>query len=123
MKSTKFPSKLDSRRGHGSSAEKNRGERIIFRLSAEEKAGLTEKAARRGLTLSRYCRDAAMRRNIPDHSPETRQYLRDLTGMANNLNQLARHVNTIRGVDAWALDALRFLADEVRNAKLLVLNI
>ena len=63
-----------------------------------------------------------MRRKIPDHSPQTRQWLRDLVGMKNNINQIARHTNTIKGFDGWAEDALQFIASEVDKAKNILTN-
>ena len=37
--------------------------------------------------------------------------------MKNNINQIARHTNTIKGFDGWAEDALQFIASEVDKAK------
>lgn len=81
-----------------------------------------KKAKDRGLKLSLLCRLIVMRRKIPDHLPQTRQWLRDLIGMKNNINQIARHTNTIKGFDGWAEDALRFIASEVDKAKNILTN-
>lgn len=97
-------------------------ERITFRLSSAERNQLVKKAKERGLKLSQLCRLIVMRRKIPDHSPQTRQWLRDLIGMKNNINQIARHTNTIKGFDGWAEDALRFIASEVDKAKTILTN-
>lgn len=102
--------------------EENMTERITFRLTSAEKNQLTLKAQERGLKLSLLCRLIVMRRKIPDHSPQTRRWLRDLVGMQNNINQLAHYTNTIKGIDDWVLDALRFIISEVNKAKNILTN-
>lgn len=97
-------------------------ERITFRLTSAEKNQLTLKAQERGLKLSLLCRLIVMRRKIPDHSHQTRRWLRDLVGMQNNINQMAHYANTIKGIDDWVLDALRFIISEVNKAKNILTN-
>lgn len=116
------PSALRNSRRKPDNTEKNLTERITFRLSSAERNQLVKKAKERGLKLSQLCRLIVMRRKIPDHSPQTRQWLRDLIGMKNNINQIARHTNTIKGFDGWAEDALRFIASEVDKAKTILTN-
>lgn len=58
-----------------------------------------------------------MRRKIPDRSPETCQWLRDIIGMKDNLNQKARHVNTQKQCDQWTIDARKYIATELSKAK------
>ena len=100
------PSALQNNRLRNNNQEENLTERITFRLTSVERNQLVKKAKDRGLKLSLLCRLIVMRRKIPDHSPQTRQWLRDLIGMKNNINQIARHTNTIKGFDGWAEDAL-----------------
>jgi hypothetical protein len=95
----------------------NLSERITFRLSRSEREALEAKASERGIKLSHLCRLIVMRRKIPDRSLETRQWLRDIIGMNNNLNQIARHVNTQKQCDQWAIDALKYIATELSKAK------
>lgn len=95
----------------------NLSERITFRLSRSERETLEAKANERGIKLSHLCRLIVMRRRIPDRSPETRQWLRDIIGMKNNLNQIAHHVNTQKQCDQWAIDALKYIATELSKAK------
>lgn len=102
--------------------EENMTERITFRLTSAEKNQLTLKAQERGLKLSLLCRLIVMRRKIPDHSHQTRRWLRDLVGMQNNINQMAHYANTIKGIDDWVLDALRFIISEVNKAKNILTN-
>ena len=118
----KKPSVLQNSRRKNNSQEENLTERITFRLTSAEKNQLIAKANERGLKLSLLCRLIVMRRKIPDHSPQTSQWLRDLIGMKNNINQIARHTNTIKGFDGWAEDALQFIASEVDKAKNILTN-
>ena len=110
------PSALQSRRKHNNSDE-NLSERITFRLSPIERKSLEEKAKERGLKLSLLCRLIVMRRKIPDRSPQTLQWFHDLVRMQNNLNQIAHHLNITKESDQWAIDAIRFIAEEVKKAK------
>ncbi len=112
----KKPSALQNRR-KSNNPEENLTERITFRLTSAEKNLLALKAQERGLKLSLLCRLIVMRRKIPDHSPQTRQWLRDLVGMKNNLNQMAHYANTIKDIDDWVKDALQFITSEVNKAK------
>ena len=112
----KNPSALQNRR-KPNNPEENLTERITFRLTSAEKDQLTLKAQERGLKLSLLCRLIVIRRKIPDHSPQTRQWLRDLVGMKNNLNQMAHYANTIKDIDDWVKDALQFITWEVNKAK------
>ena len=110
------PSALQGRRKHNNSDE-NLSERITFRLSPIERKSLEEKANERGLKLSLLCRLIVMRRKIPDRSPQTLQWFRDLVGMQNNLNQIAHHLNITKESDQWAIEAIGFIAEEVKKAK------
>ena len=110
------PSALQGRRKHNNSDE-NLSERITFRLSPIERKSLEEKAKERGLKLSLLCRLIVMRRKIPHRSPQTLQWFRDLVGMQNNLNQIAHHLNITKESDQWAIEAIRFIAEEVKKAK------
>lgn len=112
----KKPSALQNRQKI-SNPKDNLTERVTFRLSATEKKALEIKASERGIGLSHLCRLVMMRRRIPDRSEETRRWLRDITGISNNLNQIARHMNTMKESDRWALDAIAFIASEVRKTK------
>jgi len=48
---------------------------------------------------------------------KTRQWLRDIIGMKNNLNQIARYVNVQKQCNQWAIDALKYIATELTKAK------
>lgn len=110
------PSALQGRHKHNN-PEDNLTERITFRLTPIERKTLETKAKERGLKLSLLCRLIIMRRKIPDRSPQTLQWFRNLVGMQNNLNQIAHHLNITKESDQWAIEAIRFIADEVKKAK------
>ena len=110
------PSALQGKR-KSTNPEENLTERITFRLSPIERKSLEDKAKERGLKLSLLCRLIVMRRKIPDRSPQTLQWFRDLVGMQNNLNQIAHHLNTTKESDQWAIEAIHFIAEEVKKAK------
>ncbi len=110
------PSALQGKR-KSANPEDNLTERITFRLTPQERKTLETKAKERGLKLSLLCRLIVMRRKIPDHSPQTLQWIRDLIGEQNNINQIAHHLNTTKESDRWALEAIHFIADEVKQAK------
>ena len=113
----KKPSALRNSRRKPDNPEDNLTERITFRLTSTEKNQLTMKAKERGIKLSLLCRLIVMRRRIPDRSPQTLQWFRDLVGMKNNLNQIAHHLNTTKEPDPWAIEAMRFIASEIDEAK------
>ena len=110
------PSALQGRRKHHNPDE-ILSERITFRLSSVERNSLEEKAKERGLKLSLLCRLIVMRRKIPDRSPQALQWFRDFVGMQNNLNQIAHHLNITKESDQWAIEAIRFIAEEIKKAK------
>lgn len=110
------PSALRGKR-KSNNPEDNLTERITFRLTPQERKTLETKAKERGLKLSLLCRLIVMRRKIPDRSPQTLQWIRVLIGEQNNLNQIAHHMNITKEADRWALEAIHFIADEVKQAK------
>ena len=113
----KKPSSLRNSRRKPNNPEENMTERITFRLTPAEKNQLAMKAKERGLKLSLLCRLIVMRRVIPDHSPQTLHWLRDLAGMKNNLNQIAHYAHTVKGCDDRVANALIFMATEMTRAK------
>lgn len=113
----KQPSALLRSKRKPNNRVENLSEPITFRLSRTERETLEAKANERGINLSHLCRLIVMRRRIPDRSPETRQWLRDIIGMKNNLNQIACHVNTQKQCDQWAIDALKYIATGLSKVK------
>lgn len=65
-----------------------------------------------GVTLGEYIRNTAINGNITARlTPEDVKLIRSLSGMANNLNQLAKNANTF-GYAAVS-ESLSELADEI----------
>lgn len=118
----KKPSALRNSRRKPNNPEENMTERITFRLTSAEKNQLAMKAQERGLKLSLLCRLIVMRRKIPDRSPQTLQWLRELAGMKNNLNQIAHYAHTVKGCDDHVANALNFIASEMNRAKNILTN-
>lgn len=94
--------------------------KLAVRLTTQEKDCLDSKAASRGITTSQLCRAILMRRKIPDRSLETRDYLRAIIGMKNNLNQLAHIANTAGFIDAQVKEGIQYLTCEIQQAKILL---
>jgi len=71
-----------------------RSYRIGLRFSMAEKVSLKQKAERAGLTPSEYIRQASLKgRIIPAPGAEELKAYRELTGIANNLNQLTKEAH------------------------------
>lgn len=113
----KQPSALQRGKRKENNPVENLSERITFRLSHNERETLEAKANERSIKLGHICRLIVMRCRIPDRSPETRQWLCDIIAMKTNLNQIARHVNSQKQCDQWAIDALKYIATELSKAK------
>jgi hypothetical protein len=65
--------------------------KICIRYSRHEHFIVREKAANAGLRLSAYLRKVSLETKIiPRLTEEERQFTRQLIGMANNINQLAK---------------------------------
>ena len=79
----------------GNSNESKRTRRMFLRVSPEELAEIHSHAARAGLSLSRYARKRLLLQPVPALPPdEVHQLRRDLAGLCNNVNQIARAVHT-----------------------------
>lgn len=83
-------------KGKGGRPPKNqkRENKLSFNATLAEKTLILAKAQRSGLRLADYLRDIALKgkvRNIA--TPEEIQQYRELTGIANNLNQLTKEAH------------------------------
>ncbi len=68
-----------------------------FYLNAEEKKILKEKSKRAGLNESEFIRSIIKGYKIKEQpTKEIRDFTKDLSGIANNINQIARIINTTR---------------------------
>lgn len=71
---------------------------------------ILSKASKAGLSVSEYCHQAAMDNHIRETiSPELAKQIRDLSGIANNVNQIAHQMH-IDGFDAVKEQCLHIIA-------------
>lgn len=71
---------------------------------------IQSKASKAGLSVSEYCHQAAMDNHIRETiSPELAKQIRDLSGTANNVNQIAHQIH-IDGFDAVKEQCLHIIA-------------
>ena len=77
----------------------NRADRVAFRLTAEELECVQAEAVRTGVSVSEYCRAAALGQRVRVRSaPDLSAALVSLNRVGVNLNQIARGVNRGQGV-------------------------
>lgn len=66
-------------------------------LNAQEKNLLKEKSKKAGMNESEFLRSCIKGYKIKEQpTKEIREFTRDISGIANNINQIARAVNTTR---------------------------
>ena len=102
--------------------EENLSNRITIRFTPEEASLIAQRAEARGLKISEYSRSAILRRKIADHSPETKDFIRKFTGMANNLNQITRYMYSKDSTPEKMLLLLEYFNEEFQKIKPLVYN-
>ena len=89
--------------------------KLGFNATAVEYLVIQEKAKRSGLRIADYLRDIAMQGKVrAKPTPEELKLYRDLTGVANNLNQLAKEAHK-QNLAVMVPKILRTL-EEVTNA-------
>ena len=75
-------------------AVEKKGYKVSLKMGIIEYHLLKSKARLAGITMSEYVRQAVEKSEIKQRlSPEQSGYIRQLSGMANNINQIARKVN------------------------------
>ena len=86
--------------------------KVTVKMSTVEYYTLKGKAKEAGVSLSEFVRNSVMKTLVVQRlTPEMHVELRKLTGMANNLNQIARKANAL-GYDHIRTEYL-FLADKI----------
>jgi hypothetical protein len=76
------------------SAAEKKGYRVSLKMATEEYFSFKSKARLAGITMSEYVRCIAKKSEVKQRlSPEYLGYVRQLSGMANNINQIARKAN------------------------------
>lgn len=68
--------------------------KLLIRFTMEQKKFIEDAAASVGMGRTAYCRDCILKRKIRNKSPAERQFRLVLTQGCNNINQIARHLNT-----------------------------
>jgi len=76
------------------SAAEKKGYKVSLKMATEEYYSLKSKARLAGITLSEYIRNVIQKSEVKQRlSPEHLGYVRQLSGMANNINQIAKKAN------------------------------
>ena len=76
------------------SAAEKKGYKVSLKMATEEFYLLKSKARLAGITLSEYVRCAVKKSEVKQRlAPEHLGYVRQLSGMANNINQIAKKTN------------------------------
>ena len=93
---------------------RNRTQAVIVRLTEKEKRHLQRQATNAGLKVEPLIRKLIMgveiRPRPPDNIP---QLIREINAIGNNINQIARKVNTENFVSQDQLDELFYLLGEI----------
>lgn len=98
-----YNEKESQRRTSPKSASEKLKERLTVKMAAADYYALRGKARAAGLTWAEYARTALSRSVVRQRlTAEQMTLLRQLAGMANNLNQLARKANSAGYVQAAA---------------------
>lgn len=85
--------------------KENRTRKLIVRVTESELTMIRANAAATGLTLSRYARQRMLLQPITPTIPaEIQQLKADVSGLCNNVNQIARAVNTMAREPTRAAD-------------------
>jgi hypothetical protein len=75
--------------------------KLTVKMETKEYFSFKAKARLAGLTQSEYIRRCIAKSEVKQHlTPEHLGYIRQLAGMANNINQVARKANTIGYMEA-----------------------
>jgi hypothetical protein len=75
-------------------AAEKKSYKVSLKMATEEYYSLKSKARLAGITMSEYVRYAIIKSEVKQRlSPEYLGYVRQLSGMANNINQIARKAN------------------------------
>lgn len=71
-----------------------KGYKVTLKMATEEYYSLKAKSRMAGLTRSEYIRQCIQSSEVKQRSsPEIMNYIRQLSGMANNINQIAKKAN------------------------------
>ena len=87
-------------------AGERRTEFVGFQLTPSERDELETAATEQGASLSAYARELLFRRSAAvvaatRRNPEARALMQELNALGNNLNQIARHLNSSGDLRNW----------------------
>ncbi len=81
-------------KGRPSKAERSKNERLTCRFTAQEYADLESKAERVGLKITQLGRELILKGKVTNlFSAEEQADKKQLIGLSNNLNQIAKNLN------------------------------
>lgn len=96
--------------------KENRTKMLILRLTENEKKQAVKRAKDEGLTLSSYIRKCVLNEKFVSRTDV--QTVFELKKIGTNLNQLAKHVNTLP-VEENILESLQSLDHYIKELKLI----
>ena len=112
------------------SDKRRRTDTITIRVTPDERAVIDDLSMRKGLSVGAFMRAAALgdpgkraRRRVPLDAKLLRNLLGEVGRTGNNLNQIARRVNTTGEHDAAQLRAALVAHEEMRQAILSALGV
>lgn len=74
--------------------EDRKGDYVVFRVTKRDKKKLDGRARKVNNKLSEYCRDIVLGHEPKDKTEEEKAYRRTVVGVASNLNQVTKYLNT-----------------------------
>lgn len=102
-----------------SSKKLNKNARVELRMTSQLKNYLVLKAAENNKTLNDYIGDILLNfeyaEKLNEIEANQKQKIKLLSNIANNINQLARHCNTVR--EAPQKDILLSIFDEIKKIR------
>lgn len=96
-----------SKKGRPAKGDKKLSTSINLKLTEEDYKSVKEKAERLGLTPTQYAREMTLKGQVKNRfSIEGLDLMRKLSGMANNLNQIAKQANKL-GFSISAMEIIK----------------
>lgn len=86
----------------------SRNVKLTARVSEEEAQKIKENAIKAGITVSEFLRSSALNIKIKQKQcDELKMIVYEINKIGNNLNQIARKINSDRDIDIEALERLK----------------
>ena len=87
--------------------------RITIRFTQEEFQTIIINSNNLSITKSTYCREAIFNTTVTCKRVSLLPLLRELNSIGNNINQIAKHINTHKYIDKTVLLQLSLIEDEL----------